>query len=137
MSIKIKGADRLLKRLADAPKEARKAQRKATTVAGRAMAAELRPYVPVDEGILRKATSFKTFGKGDSMTAIAGADLKKLTPDKSRPSNVDYLVEFGHVSPNGIFIAPRPYLRNHAAAINQAGLSAYISALSAAVKAAI
>jgi hypothetical protein len=131
MSIKVKGADRLLKKLKRLEKkDAAAAQRKAAAAGGRAMAKVIRPEVPKDEGVTRKATTFKTVGRGRNAGAIAGADMAKLTEGEARPSNVDHLLEYGHVTPEGIFVPPSGYFRRTAPQATAAGEAAYIAKLS-------
>jgi hypothetical protein len=115
VSIKTKGFDKLLKKLAGIDKKVarpalRKAVRAGTSVIGKAVKAE----VPVDEGVLKRATATKVSGRGLSLTGRAGADVAKLEADERRPSNVDQLVEGGHITPDGVFVPPSGHMRRAA-----------------------
>lgn len=115
MSIKTKGFDKLLKKLAGMDRKVarpalRKAIRAGTTVIGKAVKAA----VPVDEGVLKKATATKVSGRGLAMSGRAGADVAKLEADERRPSNIDWLVEEGHVTPDGVFVPPSGHMRRAA-----------------------
>ena len=134
MSLKIKGMDKLLKKLARLEKGgARRAMRKATVAGTTVLRTAVRAAVPVDEGLLKKATSSRVSGKGNRMTGRVGADVAKLksanASDSSRPTNIDHLVEFGHVGPDGSFVPPSGYMRQSSAAAMPAAEAKYVSKL--------
>lgn len=115
MSIKTKGFDKLMKKLRGMDRKVarpalRKAIRAGTNVIGKAVKAS----VPVDEGVLKKATATKVSGRGLSLSGRVGADVAKLEADERRPSNVDALVEYGHVTPEGKFVPPSGHIRRAA-----------------------
>lgn len=93
----------------------RKAVRAGTTIIKSAIKAE----TPVDEGLLKKAQDMKVGNKGDNFYGVAGADVAKLKTaheaDHDRPTNIDHLVENGHVAPDGRFVPPSGYMRRAAA----------------------
>ncbi|MGC4030253.1 MAG: HK97 gp10 family phage protein [Tepidisphaeraceae bacterium] len=112
---KVRGLDRLLKKLGRLEKTAakrvvRKAIRAGTTIVGKAIKAE----TPVDQGKLKKAQTTRVTSRRNRATGVAGADQDKLNADAEggkRPSNIDWLVDQGHVAPDGTVIPPSGYHR--------------------------
>jgi HK97 gp10 family phage protein len=118
MSIQIKGAEKLQKKLDQlAKKDARKALRAATRAGTAALLKGVKREVPVDEGDLKRAQTSKVTGRGSNLNGIVGADVAKLKDgeSKGRPSNIDHLVEFGHVATDGTFVPPSGYVRRGSA----------------------
>lgn len=111
-----KSLKRKLQRLEkrEAKRSLRKAARKGLAVLRRAV----RQATPVDEGVLRKAQDIKVIGRGLVIGGIVGANVQKLqaahASDPSRPTNIDWLVEEGHVAPDGTVIPPSGYMRRAA-----------------------
>lgn len=135
MSTQVKGLEKLLKKLDRLEKQGatramRKATRAGTTVLGRAVKAS----TPVDEGNLKRAQATKVSGRGLSMSGRAGADVGKLEADERRPTNIDWLVEYGHVAPDGTFIPPSGYMRRAETSAMPAAEAAYIAKLTAEIE---
>lgn len=113
--ITVKGAEHLMRALNRlTTKVARKHNRAATRSAVGAMAKIIKPEVPKDEGVTRAATTYKVFGKGLNVGGVVGADIAKMQAGEERPYNVDWLVEMGHVAPDGTFVPPSGYMRRTA-----------------------
>jgi hypothetical protein len=119
MTMSFKSLDRLQKQLERLGKKgARRAMRRATRSATAVLAKAVKSEVPVDEGLLRKAMSYKVSGRGLKMSGIVGADVAKLQADNAsdatRPTNIDHLVNDGHVAPGGTFIPPDGFMQRGA-----------------------
>jgi HK97 gp10 family phage protein len=118
--VKVQGLDKLRKKLQRLEKKAakravRKAIRAGTTIVAKAVKRE----APVDEGLLKAAQTSKVSAKGNRAAGVIGADQKRLDAETSysgRPSNINWLVEFGHVAPDGTVIPPSGYHRRAEAA---------------------
>ncbi len=114
--VQLKGVKELKAKLARLEKQAaRKAVRAGARAGTKVLLDALRPHVPVDKGILRREQTSKVMGKGLDVGGIVGADQTKLDNTEGRPSNIDWLVEYGHVTPDGIFVPPSGYVRRTAA----------------------
>lgn len=116
--IKKKGFDKLMKKLGRLEKTAAKrAQRKATRAGTSVLLKAVKAATPKDEGLLRKMQASKVTTRGMTAFGAVGADVDKLKAAEasgSRPSNIDYLVEQGHVTPDGKFVPPSGYMRRAA-----------------------
>src|SRR5690606_8106938 len=111
VSVKTKGFDKLLRKLNALSKTgARRAQRKAVRAGTAVLLKAVKAATPKDEGVLRRAQASKVTGRGLSIAGIVGADVAKLEADERRPSNIDWLVEEGHVAPDGTFVPPSGYM---------------------------
>lgn len=121
--VKIKGFERLQKQFDRLEKKSarrvlNKSMRRATAV----ILGAVKDGTPKDKGILRKMQTSKVGGRGLRRFAVIGADVSKLEAaaavDESlaghRPSNIDWLVENGHTTPEGKFIPPTGYMRKAA-----------------------
>lgn len=120
MSIKIRGAQKLLKKLDYLEKKgARRALRKAVSAGTTVLKQGVREETPVDKGYLRKAQDSKVSGRGLSLSGKVGANVAKLNEESSqdagRPTNIDHLVEFGHANTDGSFTPGSGYMRRAAA----------------------
>lgn len=120
VSVKLKGFDELVKLLKNYPKkEGKKALRKAVRAGTAVLRAAVKKETPVDEGVLRRAQDFKIVGKGFRVSGIVGANVDKLreahAEDPARPVNIDWLVEEGHIAPDGSFVPPSGSMRRVAA----------------------
>lgn len=121
---KIQGADKLLRklvRLQHPTRPLRAATRAGVAVLGKAVRRE----VPRRSGLTKKAETTKVSVKGLRAWAAAGADVGKLKTQASdskgrRPSNIDWLIEYGHVAPDGTFIPPNGFMRRAAGTMPQA-----------------
>jgi hypothetical protein len=114
---KIKGLKQLQAKLDRLEKRHSKAAMRKGIRAGTAvMLKAVKAETPKDEGALRKMQASKVIGKGGVFGGIVGADVAKLESDERRPSNIDYLVEYGHVTPDGVFVPPSGHMRRAAAA---------------------
>jgi hypothetical protein len=124
--MQIKGADKLLAKLNRLPRVGgkralRKAAQAGVTVLGKAVKRE----VPVRKGLLKRAETTKVSLKGLRAWAGAGADVAKLNADAQssqgkRPTNIDWLVEFGHMTPDGTFVPPSGAMRRAESALPDA-----------------
>lgn len=121
--IKIKGFERLQRQFDNLEKKAakrvlNKSMRRATAV----ILKTVRASTPKDEGLLRKMQTSKIGGKGLRKFGVVGADVSKLEAAAAgqegmpgyRPSNIDWLVENGHVTPEGKFVPPSGHMRRAA-----------------------
>jgi HK97 gp10 family phage protein len=135
MSVQIKGLKKLMARLSNLEKKAAKrANRKAIRAGTAILKQAVKVSTPVDEGLLKKAQTSKVIGKGSNLGGIVGADVEKLKADSDdsagqRPVNIDWLVEYGHVAPNGTFIPPSGYMRRAQAEAMPKAEAAYIAKL--------
>lgn len=129
----MKGFDKLLRKMDGLTKQgAKRANRKATRAGTTVLLRAVRTATPRDEGLLRRMQASKLTSRGSSAAGIVGADVDKLKAAEAsgnRPSNIDWLVENGHVAPNGTFIPPSGYMRRAAATAMPAAESAYRSKL--------
>lgn len=126
MSVSMKGFDKLTKKLNHLHRyAARRAMRKATRAGTTVLLKAVRAATPKDEGILRKAQSSKIHGRKSNIAGIVGADVAKLEADERRPSNIDWLVEEGHVAPDGTFVPPAGYMKRASAEAMPRAESAY------------
>ena len=133
-AISLTGDKRLQKqldRLSDkaAKRALRKATRAATTVLGKAVRRE----TPKDEGVLKKAQTTQVTSKGFNARGKAGADYSKFKGQ--RPSNIDWLIEFGHVSRDGTFVPPHGGMRRAEASAMPQALATYAAKLEAEIMA--
>ena len=117
--MKVQGIDKLVRKLATLEKKAakravRKAIRAGTTIVAKAVKAG----TPVDDGRLKKAQTSKVAAKRNAAVGVIGADQGKLDADatEGRPSNIDWLVEYGHVATDGTVIPPSGHHRRAEAA---------------------
>ncbi len=138
MSIKIKGAEKLMKKLRRLERSgARRALRNATRAGTAVILKAVRKEVPTDEGLLKKAQTSKIIGRGMNMGGIVGADVAKLASDAaadaSRPTNIDHLVNFGHVAPDGKIIPPNGYMQRATSAM-PAAESRFVEVLAAGIE---
>jgi hypothetical protein len=139
-AMKVKGADQLLRRLDNLTKQGasralRKATRAGTTVLGKAV----RQAVPVDKGLLKKAETTKVTAKRNRAWGGAGADVAKLNEQAEssagkRPTNIDHLVESGHVAPDGTFVPPSGFMRRAAATAMPAAEAAFSNKLASEIE---
>lgn len=132
--VTIKGADRLMKTLSSLERRgAKRALRKATSAAATVLTRAVKASVPVDQGLLKKAQDSKTVQRGYLMSAIIGANVARLKTDSAadptRPTNIDHLVEFGHVAPDGSVVPPDSYMRRAADSAMPAAEARYVSKL--------
>lgn len=135
MSIAVKGMSNLLKKLNRLERSgAKTALRKATRAGTAVLRAAVRAETPVDEGVLRRAVTSKVGGRGLSLYGVAGADVAKLEADESRPGNIDWLVEFGHVAPDGTFIPPSGFMRRAEASAMPRAEAVFIQRLRAEIE---
>ena len=120
MSVQMKGFNELVKKLQAFPKKQatpalRKAVRAGTTVLRKAV----KDATPVDKGVLRRAQDMKVTVKGFRGYGVVGANVDKLkeahAADPARPVNIDWLVENGHVAPDGTFVPPSGHMRRASA----------------------
>lgn len=125
----LKGYDKLLKQFAALGRNAKTANRKAIRAGTTVMTRYIKAATPVDEGVLQKATTNKVTGKGMNVVGIIGADQSKLDADERRPSNIDWLVEYGHVAANGVFVPPAAQIRRGGAAGEDAAKARILSKL--------
>lgn len=122
MIAKVEGLAELRRKLATMgnQKTARKINRKAMRSGTAVMTKGIKNAAPVDEGILKKSIANKVAGRGMNITGIIGSDVAKLkqsaATDKTRPTNIDWLTEFGHVAPDGTFVPPSGRMRATASA---------------------
>lgn len=122
--MKIKGFEQLQKKLQHLEKNgARRVLTKAMRAGIKPVLRALREEVPVDHGVVKRTMTSKIGGRGLRRFGIAGADAGKLedlakldeaSPDK-RPSNIDYLLNDGHINRDGSF-TPATRFRDRAEA---------------------
>lgn len=135
MSIKTKGFGELARKLEGLSKTgARRANRKAMRAGTRVLLKAVKAQTPVDTGALRRAQTSKLIGRGLNLGGIVGADADKLAADEKRPSNIDWLVEEGHISPDGTFIPPSGYMRRAAAGAMPQAETVYRQTLAAEIE---
>jgi HK97 gp10 family phage protein len=132
--VTVRGADKLLAKLDKlAGPVARRALRNATRAGTRVLVQAVKAAAPVDEGKLKRAQSSSIVGRGLSLGGVVGADAAKLKSDNQanpdRPTNIDHLVEEGHVTPDGRFVPPAGYMRRAAAASMPAAEQAFTDRL--------
>lgn len=129
MSVKAKGFDNLKRKLDRLEKKAaRRVNRRAIRSATAVLLKAVKKATPKDEGVLRRMQTSKVFGKGLSLSGIVGADVTKLQKAESsgqRPSNIDWLVEEGHVTPGGTFVPPSGHMRRASAEAMPRALAIY------------
>ena len=138
MSIETKGFKELVALLKDyGPKIAKPAIRKAVRAGGTILKAAVKAEVNVEHGDLKKAQDVVVRNRGYRFTAVVGADVAKLQEkhgqDHTYPTNIDHLVEFGHMNPDGSFTPPSGYMRRAATAMPAAQAKAE-SVLKAAIE---
>ena len=138
-AIHIKGADAFKRQIEALTKTgAKRVLRKATRAAVAVLAKAVKAETPKDDGNLRRAQGSRVSGKGFSMRGVVGADVDKLkadnAQDKNYPTNIDHLVNFGHVTPDGRFVAPNGYMQRGAAAGMPAAEAKYVTALGAGIE---
>lgn len=133
----MKGFDSLLKKLYGLEKKgAGSAMRKAMRAGTSVLLKAVKAATPKDEGLLRKMQASKVYGRGLSLAGLVGADVDKLEAAGAagtRPSNIDWLVEQGHVTPGGKFVPPSGYMRRAADTAMPAAEAAYINRLRAEI----
>lgn len=140
MSINVKGVDKLLKKLDRLERKgARSALRKATSAGTTVLRAAVKSGAPVDEGLLKKAEDSKVGGRGLQLYGIAGANVAKLNADAQasngkRPTNIDWLVENGHVTPGGKFVPPSGFMRRAAASATPAAEARFVDKLATEIE---
>lgn len=135
MSVKVKGFDRLLNKLQGLERAgARRAQRKAIRAGTKVLLKAVKAATPVDEGVLRRMQTSKVYGKGLNLAGIVGADADKLATDEKRPSNIDWLVEEGHIAPDGTFVPPSGYMRKASAEAMPQAEAVYRQTLAAEIE---
>jgi HK97 gp10 family phage protein len=122
---------RQLKHLAE--KGVKRASRKAVNAAGTPILKAIRSRCPAEEGEMKKCLAKKVITRDKRFDVIVGCDTKKLRTIP-RPSNVDYLVEFGHTAPDGTVTPPHPFVRPGAAESESAALSAYTAKLATEIE---
>ena len=137
--ITIKGDKALSRQLSNlGNKGAKRVLRRATRSATAVLAKAVKSEVPNDEGKLARAQGSKVFGRGLSMQGIVGADVDKLKAangeDKNYPTNIDHLVNFGHVTPDGKFIPPNGYLQRGAAKGMPAAEAKYVATIASGIE---
>jgi HK97 gp10 family phage protein len=133
--VKMRGFDKLLKKLNRLAKsDARAAQRKATRAGTSVLLKAVRAETPKDDGALRRAQTSKVVAKGTGASGIVGADVAKLESDERRPSNVDWLVEYGHVAPDGTFVPPSGHMRRAADQAMPQAEAAYVARLKSEIE---
>lgn len=129
MSVKAKGFEQLKRKLDRLEKKAaRRVNRRAIRSATAVLLKAVKKATPKDEGVLRRMQTSKVFGKGLSLSGIVGADVTKLQEAESsgqRPSNIDWLVEEGHVAPDGTFVPPSGHMRRAQAEATPRALAVY------------
>lgn len=119
VTVKMKGFDELVALLKKWPKsQGRKALRKAINNGTAELRKAVKAGTPVDQGVLNRAQDSKVSVKGERGYGIVGANVDKLkaasAADPARPTNIDWLVENGHVAPNGTFVPPSGFMRRAA-----------------------
>lgn len=131
MSImKIKGADKLMKRIERLEKKDAKNAMRAAIRAGTAIILKaVKAATPVDEGVLRRMQTSKVKLRGLGGFGVVGADVAKLRGDAKRPSNIDHLVEYGHTTPEGKVVPPSGYMRKASEQAMPAAEAAFIAKL--------
>lgn len=140
MSTTLRGFDKLLRKLEGLERKgAKRAMRKATRAGTAVLLKAVKKATPKDEGVLRKMQTSKVYGRGLSMAGIVGADVAKLQaaesdPRNPRPSNIDHLVEEGHVAPDGTFVPPTGYMRRAADSAMPAAAAKYTQVLAAEIE---
>ena len=120
MSVKLQGFDQLIKTLQTyGNKTAKAAGRKAVRAGTTVLKSAIKSEVPVDEGLLKKTIDLSVSSKGGTFRGKVGADVADLKADHEsdhdRPNNIDYLVNDGHVAPDGRFVPPNGFMQRGAA----------------------
>ena len=142
-AVEIKGMDKLKKKLERLERRGAKAVvRKAARAGGTVLLRGVRSSVPVNEGLVKKMMALKVSNRGLSATSIVGADVARLqnaanAPEESpehRPSNIDHLLEYGHVNRDGSFTPPTGFMRYAADATMPAAEAAYTSKLASEIE---
>lgn len=127
--MKLKGFDKLLRKMDRLPRKgARTANRKATGAGTKVLLAGVKAEVPVQEGLLKKMQASKVTSRGTRASGTVGADVAKLKAADAqgkRPTNIDWLVEFGHDTAEGDFVPPSGYMRRGSSAAMPAAEAAY------------
>lgn len=88
---------------------AKKVARQAVSASATIVLKAVRRRTPQDEGVLRKAMRKKVYSKGWDHNAVVGADVDEMR-DGDRPTNVDHLLEYGHVA-DGTRVPAQPFVR--------------------------
>jgi hypothetical protein len=121
MSAKIQGFDALKRKLLKLEKKAaRTALRKATNAGTAVLLDAVKQTVPREHGIVAKMMDKKTSAKRMTAFGVVGANVAKLEAadgaegDAHRPSNIDHLLEEGHVTPDGTLVPPTGFMRRAA-----------------------
>lgn len=140
--IRVKGAEQLIAKLQKLERvTARAANRKATRAGTAVLAKAVKAETPVDEGMLKRSQTSKVTSKDLFAVGTVGADQDKLNSaheeDKDRPTNIDWLVEYGHVAPDGRFVPPSGAMRRASAAAMPEAEAKYIAVLKAEIEGAV
>jgi len=110
MSLQMKGFTQTLATLRTLQKKtAKAAMRKAVRAGTTIIKAAVKADMTVDKGLLKKAEDMRLVTNGMRFIGVAGANKAKLEAAHTidgRPTNIDWLVNFGHVAPNGRFVPP-------------------------------
>lgn len=142
--LQIKGMEKLQSKLLRLERHAgKRVVRKSARAGGTVLLRGVREATPRNEGLVRKMMALKVSNRGLSATSIVGADVERLqnaanAPDESpefRPSNIDHLLEYGHVSPNGHFTPPTGFMRYAAEVAMPAAERAYSEKAAAEIEA--
>ena len=141
MGAKIEGYDALLKTLQTyGNKVAKTAVRKATRAGTAVLRNAVKAETPVDQGVLKKLQDAKVKTRGFAAVGIVGANVDGLLQahqdNPKRPTNIDWLVENGHVAPDGTFVPPSGYMRRASAAAMPEAEAKIISVMKGAIEAA-
>lgn len=137
-TIQLKGFEQLLGRLerlekAGAKRAMRRAMQKATAV----LLKEVKAQVPVDEGLLKRAQTSKLAGRGLVIRGIVGANVAKLKEYDAaaqRPTNIDWLVEYGHVTEDGRVIPGNGFMRRAAQNASATAYATLVTVLAAEIE---
>jgi hypothetical protein len=133
------GFDKLLRRLEGLEKSgARRAQRRAVRAGTAILLKAVKAATPVNEGVLKRMQASRVYGRGLNLAGVVGADADKLKQAEvsgKRPSNIDWLVENGHMTPGGTFVPPSGYMRRAADQAMPVAEAAYARVLAESIEA--
>jgi hypothetical protein len=147
--LKLTGADKLRKQLAELGKRANAVNRRAVNVGTTPLLRAVKDEVPVEAGDLRRAQTKKVTSSGPRANGIVGADAAYIAQDGERigkgeqphpdkeikqPSHYDHLVEYGHVAPDGTAVPANPYMQRGWDSGIGAGQAAYEKALAEGIE---
>jgi HK97 gp10 family phage protein len=158
---KLTGDKELIARLKGLGKKSVTINRQAMNAASTPVLKEERNQCPVHHGDLRKALTKKVYNRGKVAIAIIGADAGYVVSESSgerlqlgatkaesnaiiaaaradggviRPAKYDHLVEFGHVTPEGVQVPANPFARKAYEASRATAIDKYASVEKAMTK---